>query len=152
VRDVRVYLDNREVGRTDADGALLLPTLLPYQANRLRVEVEDLPLDTILETDQLEAVPYERSGVAVTFPVRRLQQASAQLRLADGTPLPPAAELGAEGVWVRVGRGGFAVIDGARPEPVTVRGTVDGIDYVCVLPAAPAGELQPDLGTVRCGS
>ena len=47
--DVRVYLDNREAGRTDADGRLLLPGLRPYESNRVRLEVDDLPLDAEID-------------------------------------------------------------------------------------------------------
>jgi hypothetical protein len=35
--NVRVYLDNREAGTTDASGKLMLPNLRPYEPNRIRL-------------------------------------------------------------------------------------------------------------------
>ena len=78
--DVRVYLDNREVGRTDGDGRLLLPGLRPYEGNRVRLEVDDLPLDAEITTAEVEAVPFDRSGMTIAFPLARMDQATAILR------------------------------------------------------------------------
>ena len=47
--DVRVYVDNREAGRTDQSGYLLLPGLRPYEANKVRLAVDDLPIDAQLK-------------------------------------------------------------------------------------------------------
>ena len=77
--DVRVYLDNRAAGRTDQDGRLLLPSLRPYEGNRVRLEVDDLPLDAEITTAEVEAVPYDRSGMTIDFPLNRLAQATATL-------------------------------------------------------------------------
>ena len=81
--DIRVYVDNREVGRTDKAGYLMLPALRPYESNRVRLEVEDLPLDARIGSAEAVAVPYDRSGVAIDFDVKRERQATA--RLVDGS-------------------------------------------------------------------
>ena len=60
--DVRVYVDNREVGRTDKAGYLMLPALRPFESNRVRLEVEDLPLDARIGSAEAVAVPYDRAG------------------------------------------------------------------------------------------
>ena len=77
--DVRVYLDNREAGRTDSDGRLLLPGLRPYESNRVRVAVDDLPLDAEIGAAEVEAVPFERSGMTIAFPLAHAEQATAVL-------------------------------------------------------------------------
>ena len=69
--DVTVFVENREVGRTDADGQLFLPRLNPYQENRVRIRAEDLPLTAQIDVEEKIAVPFDRSGVGVTFDVQR---------------------------------------------------------------------------------
>ncbi|MEK0081962.1 fimbria/pilus outer membrane usher protein [Benzoatithermus flavus] len=150
--DVRVYLDNRETGRTDARGRLLLPDLRPYEANRVRLDVHDLPLDAEIDTAEVEAVPYERSGMTIGFPVARSPQATVVLRAADGTPLPVGLRLrSADGrVTAWVARDGFTQVKGPLPTPVTVT-SADGQEaFACELPAAPADDVLPDLGEVAC--
>ena len=150
--DVRVYLDNREAGRTDSEGRLLLPGLRPYEGNRVRLEVDDLPLDAEISTAEVEAVPYDRSGMTISFPLARMEQATAILLGEDGAALPVGLRLrsadGAVTAWVA--RDGFAQIKGASPAPVTIAGEQDGQVVSCELPPAPPAELLPDLGTVAC--
>ena len=149
--DVRVYLDNREAGRTDADGKLLLPGLRPYEGNRVRLEVEDLPLDAEISTAEVEAVPFERSGVRIGFPLARTEQATAILKNADGAPLPAGLRLRSEDgrVSAWVARDGFTQVKGPLTTPVTVASEAGHEPYRCDLPAA-GGELLADLGEVRC--
>ncbi len=150
--DVRVYLDNREAGRTDAEGRLLLPGLRPYEGNRVRLEVDDLPLDAAITTAEVEAVPFDRSGMTIDFPLARSGQATVLLFDASGAALPAGLRLrssdGAVSAWVA--RDGFSQITGIGTAPVTVMAEVDGTGIACALPAAPGGELLPDLGSVRC--
>jgi outer membrane usher protein len=151
--NVRVYLDNREAGRTDAGGRLLLPGLRPWEANRVRLELDDLPLDARLERAETVAVPRDRSGVKIGFPLDRRRQATAILRAAGGEPLPAGLRLASAegGVEVVVGRDGFAQITGPLDQPVEVAGEREGRRFACSLPAAAEGELLPDLGTPPCG-
>ena len=150
--DVRVYLDNREAGRTDAAGRLLLPGLRPYEGNRVRLEVDDLPLDAEIATAEIEAVPYDRSGMTIHFPLERVGQATARLFDRAGDALPPGIRLrsGDGRVTAWVARDGFTQITGIGPVAVTVAADVDGRSVACPLPAAPTGEFLPDLGAVRC--
>jgi outer membrane usher protein len=150
--DVRVYLDNREAGRTDAEGKLLLPGLRPWEVNRVRLELDDLPLEAGLTATETVAVPRDRTGVRIGFPVDRRRQATAILRTASGAALPAGLELAsAEGaVTVLVGRDGFAQVTGVLDRPVEVLGELAGRRFVCSLPAAAAHELLPDLGAPPC--
>jgi outer membrane usher protein len=150
--DVRVYLDNREAGRTDAEGRLLLPGLRPYEGNKVRLEVDDLPLDADITTAEVEAVPYDRSGMTIDFPLARRHQATALLQAADGSPLPIGLRLrSADGtVTAWVARDGFTQVNGALPAAIPVMGGDDSASVTCELPAAEGEELLPDLGTIRC--
>ncbi len=42
--NVRVYVENHEVGRTDRHSRILLPALQPFEDNRVSIESSDLPL------------------------------------------------------------------------------------------------------------
>jgi outer membrane usher protein len=86
--NVAVYVNNQVVGRTNADGYAMLPHLLPYQANPVRIETGDLPIDAQIDAAQLDAVPYFRSGVLLKFPVQRSNGALLILLLEDGEPMP----------------------------------------------------------------
>jgi outer membrane usher protein len=149
---VRVYLDNREAGRTDDSGYLLVPGLRPYEANKVRLEVKDLPIDATLGNSEAVAVPYDRSGMIVDFDVRQGGTATATLRDGASRMLPAGLRLAsADGaVTVLVARDGFAQVEGAKRLPARVEGGAGGRPYACDLPAAPDGELVPDLGGITC--
>ncbi len=150
---VRIYLDNREVGRTDARGVLLIPGLRPYEANRLRVELDDLPLGAVVTRGDVEAVPFDRAGVRIPFEVRLEARALARLLDPRGRPLPAGLELAdREGqVTALVGREGLAEIAGV---PATERASIYGRSgetlYRCAVPRYDAADILADLGDLRC--
>lgn len=150
--NIRVYLDNREVGRTDGDGRLLLPGLRPYEANRVRIELDDIPIEAVLGSPEITAVPYDRSGVMIRFAVERTPQAIATLLDGAGSALPGAMELVSADGKVRaiVGRDGFAQVTGPLEDGVEVTGGVGRRRFACLLPPGIPGEVLPDLGEVRC--
>jgi outer membrane usher protein len=150
--NVRVYVDNREVGRTDSAGYLILPQLRPYEANKVRLEIEDLPLDARIAGAEAVVVPYERSGVVVDLEVRRERQAIARLIDGRGEALPPGLRLlsadGAASAWVA--RDGFTQIVGGD-DAAAVIGDAAGRSWLCLLPPVPADTPLPDLGEIVCG-
>lgn len=115
--NVGVTVNNQRVGRTNADGYVLLPRLLPYQANPVRIETEDLPIDAQVDAVALDAVPYSRSGVVMRFPVRPSGGALLLLTLDDGEPMPLGAEVRIEGgdEAFPVAHRGEAYVTGLRP-------------------------------------
>jgi outer membrane usher protein len=90
---VRIYQENQLVGRTNAQGYLLVPGLRAYQNNDIRIEQADLPLDVIVDTLQAQAVPYYRSAVVVNFPIQHSRGALLVVHLEDGYLLPPGVTL-----------------------------------------------------------
>lgn len=88
---VRVYRENQLVGRTDQDGYLLLTGLRAYQKNDIRIEQADLPLDVPVDSMQVQAVPWFRSGMLLAFPVERPRGALISILLENGEPLPAGA-------------------------------------------------------------
>ncbi len=88
---VRVYWENQEVGRSDADGRLLVTSMRPFDANKLSVEIADLPLDTRASRPVARVVPFGGAGVAVDFGIRRLQGVTLRALRPSGSPLPAGA-------------------------------------------------------------
>lgn len=91
--DVRVYRDNQLVGRTNANGYVILPGLRAYEDNKIRIEQADLPLDVKVGNLLQQAVPRYRSGLLLTFPIERTRGAVLTVLLEDGQPLPAGAEV-----------------------------------------------------------
>jgi outer membrane usher protein len=67
VAGARAYLDNQEIGRTDANGDVVITDLTPYVTSRVSVADSDIPLDRIvIAAERPVAAPY-RGGVVVTL-------------------------------------------------------------------------------------
>lgn len=95
--DVRVYVDNHLVARTDSDGNALVPRLRAYDNNPVRVEQADLPWDAEIGSLSVNAVPSYRSGVLIRPPITRTVSAMMRIVTPDGKPLPAGTEVEIEG-------------------------------------------------------
>lgn len=149
--DVTVYLENREVGQTDADGNLFLPRLNPYQENRIRIRAEDLPLTAELEAEEVVAVPYDRSGVKVAFAVQEHKTALATLLDPAGEPLPAGLQMiSADGkLSAQVADRGLAYIKGAGASALELASVPGQPIHRCALPSLP-DEPMAALGEITC--
>ncbi|MDD5250156.1 MAG: fimbria/pilus outer membrane usher protein [Rhodocyclaceae bacterium] len=149
---VRIYRDNQEIGRTDANGMILATHLLPYQATPIAAEQADLPLDADVEALQLRLVPALRTGVYAEIPVRRVRSAAFRLVDETGKPLPPGAvvRIEDEGREFPVGYDGRTFVSGLGPRTRLVAAWA-GRRCAVDLPWAEQKQQVPDLGTVVCG-
>jgi outer membrane usher protein len=113
-KGVGVLYENRRIGETDANGRLLVPYLRAWQANRLAIDPETLPLDAEPRTTRREVRPQERSGIVVDFGIRHGGAALLRLQDAAGRPLPMGgtATLAATGATAPVGHGGEVFLTG----------------------------------------
>ena len=82
VGNVRAYVSQQEVGRTDRRGDLLVPNLLSYYGNVIGIADEDVPVDRTLATDRLLLAPPYRGGAIAEFPVTRDWRAAGRLAIA----------------------------------------------------------------------
>jgi outer membrane usher protein len=89
--NVRVYHDERLAAVTDGDGEAVIPGLRPYEANRLRLAVEDLPLDTTLKTGEIEVTAGRRQAVSARFRAEQTRQVAGRLMRRGGEPVPAGA-------------------------------------------------------------
>ena len=151
IEGVRVYLENREIGRTDETGRVFVPGLRPYLRNRLRIEPNDLPLTAVAEDFSADVAPYYRSGVTVDFSVRQTRDAIMRIVLPDGSPLPEGtvAQVLGRSERLPVGRNGrLYVRDIDRPSQVTLRWN----GHVCdiIVPVPEGSGAIPNLGDIAC--
>ena len=151
--DVRVYAQNQEIGRTDGGGSLVVPRLLAYQRNALRIEQADLPFDAEFDALIQEAVPYARNGVVIDFAVRPARGALVTFVQDNGEAVPPGARVRVEGSErsFAVASDGVAYLAGLAPR---TRVAISWRDRSCTVefdvPAT--GDPQPRLGPFVCRS
>lgn len=150
---VDVLLENRPVGTTDSDGLLLVPGLRAYEANRLAIDPDDLPVGADVASIVREVAPPDRAGAHVDFGVTAAPAAAlVSLQRPDGTFVPPgsAAVLAATGVRFAVGYEGQTYVKGLAAENRLVVTAPDGAVCVAAFPFAPAEGAQVQAGAVRC--
>lgn len=85
---VEVKLDNQSMGRTDSSGRILLPGLRPFQENRVRIEIEDLPLNARIDKLETSVTPYAGAGILADFPASEGRDLLLRLVMPDGSPAP----------------------------------------------------------------
>jgi outer membrane usher protein len=95
VRGVRGYVSNQEAGRTDKNGNLLIPDLLPYYGNNVRMQDEDIPLNYKIGDNNQVIAPPLRGGAVVRFPVERIQSiiGTISIEVSGKTEIPVYGQL-----------------------------------------------------------
>lgn len=148
---VRVYADNRLVGRTNRAGVVIVPRLRPFEDNRIRIEVEDLPLDVTIAGGEQTVRPFDRSGVAVRFAVAEARGGRLKIVLENGDPLPAGTAIRLNGGAEEFvsAPGGDVYLMGLEPSNIVVavlgaRACTFGFDFASDLGA------QPQLGQFKC--
>jgi len=149
--NVRVYVENQEVGRSDSHGRLLLPRLRPYQTNRIRIEPLDLPLSAVLPNVAVEVAPSFRSGLVIEFHVTTPRSALVRAVLPNGEPVPEGSAVflpGRSDPSV-VGMNGTIYVTGAEALQEIVVEQRDGrCSFNVWLPEA--NDSLPHLGAFVC--
>jgi outer membrane usher protein len=150
--DVGVGLGSAPQARTNARGIALVPRLVAYQSNSVRLQAGDLPISAELDSLELSVVPSWRSAVLVKFPVRSGRGALLKVVLADGEPAPAGATVRIEGdaQTFYVARRGEAYVTGLKTAnrlQLTWKGQTCGFDA-----ALPEGNREefPRIGPLRC--
>ena len=95
--DIGIGLGSNVLAHTDQDGVALVPRLLPYNNNAVRIDPKELPVSAEIDTIEINAVPSYRGGVLVKFPVRGGRGALLTIKLDDGNLAPPGAVVHIEG-------------------------------------------------------
>ena len=147
--DVPVYVENQLTTHTDASGRALLYNLRPYEANRISITPEDLPLDTSIAASSTIMAPPYRSGVIARFPVERIRSGTFRLVTEDGKPLPVGAVVTLKGTQFPVVLDGMVYVTGYDHGMAAEASWAGGHCRFRLEPPPPDDPL-PDMGTVKC--
>jgi outer membrane usher protein len=147
--NVRVYLENREVGVTNANGHLLVPRLRPYENNQLRIETADLPLNVRVDNDALRIAPYYRSGAVASFGIEASASAILRVILPDRSPVPEGSKAAIGAAAWPVGIDGRLYLENVRAG-ARVEIAYGGARCALTLPEIPVTDAIPDLGERVC--
>ena len=151
-KDVRVQQENREFGRTDSAGQILVPDLRSFDINNLSIDPTDIPPDATVGYTQRQVRPQDRSGVVVRFPIETSRGALVQLTDDAGKviPLGSIATLRSTRIAAPVGYDGKVYLVDLEPRnEVTVE---RGNGQRCVATfgyQAKPGDV-PVIGPIRC--
>ncbi|WP_162473646.1 fimbria/pilus outer membrane usher protein [Serratia microhaemolytica] len=124
VPDVPVLLENRLVGKTDKSGHLLISPLYSYQKNKLAIDSLALPSGYEVDHIKAVAVPGDRMGSYVHFPIKPAYSVNVMLVDQYDKPLPIGSEVFIKG----------------QSEPYIVG--FEGIVYLEELPDNPELEVR----------
>jgi len=144
-----VFVDNQPVGRTDAQGRVLVEALRPYENNAISLDPRQVPMDGSLAQSEIAVTPAYRSGALVRFPVERALAATMRAVQADGTPVPAGATAHVGEASFPVGLDGLLYVEGLR-EATRLRIEWNGGQCTLEAQRPAGGEPIPDLGTVPC--
>ena len=150
--DISIGLGSNRMARTNADGIALIPRLMPYTPNSLRIDPRELPISAEIDSIEQIAVPAWRSAVKVTFPVRTGRAALLRIVLDDGDVMPAGAIAKIDGQQEEffVARRGEAFVTGLR-DTETVGITWEGKRCLIEVKLPPGTPDQvPRLGPLLC--
>jgi outer membrane usher protein len=149
---IRVRQENRDVGRTDSHGRLLVPDLRSFEMNQLSIEPLDAPVDAEVTVTNKSVRPQDRSGVVVKFPVKVDHGALLSLVDGNGKPLPvgSSATLESSGAAAPVGYGGETYVVGLRSRNHVVVDLPDGGRCAVLFEFKAAANQIPTVGPLTC--
>lgn len=138
---------------TDANGVALVPDLRAYQANDIRLDTNNLPLDYIVPFTEVQAAPYFRSGVLLAIPGKRSLSATAAFTQANGRPVPAGATLqllGGDHTEFGVGKNGEAFITGLKVGENVAQISWAGMMCTISFTVPENAGFQPNIGPFQC--
>ncbi len=152
VAHVRVYQENRDVGRTNSSGRLLVPDMRSFDLNRIAIEPNDIPPDATLDVATSEIRPRDLSGVVIKFPIKFNR--AALLKLVDGAgvalPVGSTATLRTTGVIAPVGFDGEAYVENLSPHNEVTVERPNGRRCTAVFDYLPLPGDIPSIGPLLC--
>ncbi len=156
VAGVTGYLSNQEVGRTDANGDLLVPNLLSYYGNRIEINDQDVPSDYSIDSAERVVAPGYRAGAVVDFPVRRFRAYLGTLivKTPSGPVVPAYGDLavvaGAQTYSSPIGEHGEFYLDGLPPGDYPATITAHDVRCAFTFAAPQSGEAIVRMNEVAC--
>lgn len=156
IPDVTVLVNNQEMGKTNAQGKLFIPTLSPYFDNDVSIAPSTVPIDFSIPATSRKVSPSSRGGALIDFGVTKVQAFSGTLvALTGGSAVPvqnTEATLTYEGKPRRflIGRAGEFYLENLQPGSYAATVQVDGKVCAFELKIPPFEEMFVELGETVC--
>ena len=149
---VHVLQENRDVGRTNAAGRLLVPDMRSFDRNHLAIVATDVPPDATIAVSTREVRPQDRSGVVVSFAIKISHGALLQLVDQAGVPEPvgSTARIQATGAVFPVGYDGNVYADSLELHNTVEIERPDGGHCTAAFDYKPVPMEIPKIGPLPC--
>ena len=151
--DIGIGLGSNVLTRTNSAGIALIPRLMAYQNNAIRIDPAELPLSAEIDSIEQVVVPAWRSAVKVVFPVRTGRAALLKIIFDDGEPAPAGAVVQIDGDKQEfyVARRGEAFVTGLPQTISQLRLTWNDkqCQFSVILPPPSPDEIVR-LGPLQC--
>ena len=150
--DIGIGLGSNVLTHTNNAGIALIPSMMAYQSNSIRIDPRELPVSAEIDSIEQTVVPAWRSGVKVVFPVRSGRAALVKLVFDDGEPAPAGAVVRIEGdkQAFYVARRGEAFVTGLQAASrVQLNWNGQQCAFSLVLPAESLDDIVR-LGPLAC--
>lgn len=80
---VKVFVSSQEMGKTNAQGKLFVPTLNSYYDNDISIAADTVPIEYQIVARIKKVSPSLRGGALIEFPVNRIQAFTGTLKFRD---------------------------------------------------------------------
>ncbi|WP_164878335.1 fimbria/pilus outer membrane usher protein [Pollutimonas thiosulfatoxidans] len=149
---VPVKSQNQLIGNTNSRGQLLVPSLQPYQHNKISIDPTSLPVDMRIKAVNLDVVPRNASGVSVKFAIDRVRAASLILRTSDDQAVPMGAQVYLNDSTEPAGWVGYDGRVYLEDLDIENRLAVHDADTKCTVQFSYRAELDtlPEIGPLVC--
>ncbi|HMH11595.1 MAG TPA: fimbria/pilus outer membrane usher protein [Edaphobacter sp.] len=150
-KGVEVFANNQYIAKTDRRGFVLVPDMVPYINNAVRIDESGVPLDLQMDLSERQIVPLPRTGVFVKFADSLIQGAVLTLVTEDGEPVPLGASVTANGsvdVYQVALHGEVFLSEVSFPTTVHVKWETGHCEAKILRPAK--HEPLPKIGPIAC--
>jgi len=152
IKGVPVYVNNLLLAKTGSKGMALVPWMVPYIENLVRIDDSTLPLDVSLEGGERRIVPMPRSGVFLKYKPVSMGGATLVLMATKDLPVPVGAQVSINGGATRYTvalRGEVFIEEMVYPAAVDARWGKNGTCQIRIE-HPPEQALVPKIGPLLC--
>jgi outer membrane usher protein len=153
VPGVTVMRENRVVGVTGEDGALLVQNLSAFTANKIAIDPASLPVDAAIANTEAKVTPFRRVPGLVNLGVNTdVHAALVTFDDSQGRPLELGSQVQVAGVSseVLIGYDGQAYMEGLKDQNVVIVTMPDGRPCRATFAYVPSPGKQVRIGPVAC--
>ncbi len=153
IPNVAVQHENHAIGKTGADGKIIIPGIRAHERNTVSIDPLTLPLDAEIERTEITLTPKVRGGLSVHFKSDAIP-ASALVSLTDerGRPVATGSEVSLNGAppVATVGYDGEVFLTGLQPSNTATLTKPDGSTCAARFPFSVKAGHQVRIENVEC--